>query len=106
MTDGTNLLDQFGSYFGISALASTVRMLISADRYTFFGRVRAYTVAFFVAWLCYLFLHPSLIDADWKVGIVGIAALMADDILRAAIALFQKFLGKPLELLAEFIRSK
>ena len=104
-SEGKELFDQYGSYAGIATLAATVRMMLSSERYTFYGRCRVYTIAVFVAWLFYLLLHPSTMDTNWKVGSVGIAALLADDILRAIINLGQKFLGKPLEILADYFRK-
>lgn len=106
MSEGKELIDQYGSYAGIAFLASTVRMMLSAERYTFYGRMRAYTLAIFVAWLFYLCLHSSSIDSDLKVSAVGVASLLADDILRAIIALGQKFLKEPLQVIVDYFSKR
>ena len=104
MSDGKEIADQVAAYGGTSLLAATCRIIITADRYTFAGRLRVYLITLFVAWICFLFLTPSEMNANWKIAIVGVASLLADDIIRSVITLGQKFLQKPLDIIADYLR--
>ena len=68
--------------FGITALASTVRTILTAERRSFIGFVRANTLAFFVGIVVWLltsdlqFLHGAM-----RGGIIAVCAVVAEDIL-------------------------
>lgn len=105
MEDGQQIIDQVGPYASAGLLGCTVRELVSGNRYTIAGRLRAYTIMVFVVWMCVNFLSDTHFTGDTKIGICGLCALLADDIVQAVIRIGQKLLGKPLEILIDFVRK-
>lgn len=98
------IIEQFTSLIGIGALAANARIIMLADRYTPIGALRATVISIFVGLICAAFLHDLQIDYYWKFGFVGIACVLADDILRATFKIGNDLTQRPIDLLIRIIR--
>lgn len=103
MSDSESLEQASAALAGISVLAANTRVILASDRYTIIGATRASVVALFSGLVCSLFLHDLQIDYYWKLAIVCIAGVLAEDLIRALLTVGKKITEKPLEIALKII---
>lgn len=106
MTDSAKLLNTVLSLGSISIMAAASRTILSEDRRSFWGFIRGFILAIFVAVLVGWGVDGSNLSQEWKNLIIGISAFAADDILLVILSVTSKLRSDPtiiIELLRDYI---
>lgn len=98
--DEHEFIQQSGALAGISVLAANVRIILLSDRYTIVGAIRASILAGFAGLTCWFYMSDvaALKDHDgWKISIICICGVLAEDILRGVLRIGKEICSKPLD---------
>ena len=100
MNDIEQVAAKWGVPIAIALLAVAVRILFSADRATLAGVIRGVLVGVFVGTVTNLYLldYPDLGEGT-RGALVGMAAVLAEDIIVSLLKLGKKFRENPDSLL-------
>jgi hypothetical protein len=98
---------QWGVPIALAVLAVSVRLILSVNRVTILGFVRAVTVGVFVGSVVNLYLGDIESMSDGTRGaIVGVAAVLAEDLTVALLALGKQVRERPTALLDILLRGR
>lgn len=93
------LTKTIASLIGISALAAACRAILSEDRRSLKGFLRATVLAVFVGGISGGFIQHYDFSPSMQGSIVGLCAFVADDILMGVIGLAKWFRANPARIL-------
>lgn len=98
---------QWGVPIAIAVLAVSVRLILSVNRLTILGFLRAVTVGLFVGSVVNLYLGDIETMSDGTRGaIVGVAAVLAEDLTVALLAVGKQVRERPALLLELLFRGR
>lgn len=100
--DEREVIEQASALAGLSVLAANVRVII-LQKHNLVETTRACILAFFAGLITGLFIKDWGIDVYWKFGIIGLAGVIAEDLIRAVIVSGKKIAEKPIEVLIKTI---
>jgi hypothetical protein len=105
--DAEVLAVQWGVPIAIALVAVAVRLLFSANRLTLLGIARGVTVGLFVGSMVNLYLGdvPGMSDGT-RGAIVGVSAVLAEDLIMALLAFGKRIREQPETLLDLIFRGK
>lgn len=115
MDEANQLAVKWGVPVAIAFMAVAVRMLLTADRWTLLGIVRGLAVGALIGWMAGLWVWDMdkitffwLIDVDpftsgQKGCVIGVFAMLAEDIFLAAILLGKKIRTDPVGALMAIV---
>lgn len=100
------MLKTLASLTGLSTLAAASRTMLSEDRRTFTGYIRAIILALFVGSITGLLIQDYNLSAATEGGIVGVAAFIADDILIFIVRVAKMLSDNPRIIIDVLFRKK
>lgn len=92
-------LKTIASLIGISAIAAACRSILSEDRRSIKGFLRATMLAIFVGGITSGIIQSYNFSAPMQGAIVGLCAFVADDILLGVISLARWFRSNPARII-------
>ena len=97
----------WGVPVAITTVAVAVRLLLSVERLTLLGIARGFVVGGFVGFIVYQYLEdvPGLSDG-WKGIILGVSAVLAEDLVVALLVVGRRIRENPAALLALILRGR
>lgn len=94
------------SLIGISTLAAASRSILSEDRRSFKGFLRATLLAIFVGGITGGIVQSYNLSPQFQGSIVGLCAFVADDILLAVVSLAKWFRSDPSRIINVVLNRK
>ncbi len=98
---------EWGLPMAFAVLAVGVRVIMSADRVTLAGLARGVFVGLFVGGLA----NAWLAEASWDIGdgtrgaLVGVAAVVAEDVVAGLLVIGQRFREAPMATIIQLFRG-
>lgn len=90
----------------ISTLGATASTFLSADKFTFYGYLRALFLGIFVGTLLAMAMYDSGLPVGWQGAIIGISAVNAEYILMGTMTLAKMFRDNPSVVVNFILRRK
>lgn len=105
--DSAQALDQYFALGGLSLLGSLARLLLTSDRYTFMGMIRAWIIGACSCTICFFILETVDLHYGYKMAVCLTMSLLADDALRGLLVIGKMIKEKPFEFFGRlFIGGK